>query len=139
MHKDLQKARNDFINLLIEYRKVKGHNITVVFDGHKDGGFKETNVVQGGVRIIYTPIGLSADDTILRIVSEDRYHWIVVSDDRMVSKGVWAVGSVAISCGLFLDKVNRSLCSEVNHDFYMDTEQKLSKRQKAIKRALSHL
>lgn len=140
MHKDLQKARADFINFLIDYRQIKGHNITIVFDGHKDGGYKETNVTQGGIRIIYTPIGLSADDAILKVISDERYHWIVVTDDRVIAKSAWSMGMVAIPCGLFIKNVHRSFHQrEVDEDEVVVKTKKLSKQQKAIKRALSHL
>ncbi|MFQ3574364.1 MAG: NYN domain-containing protein [Thermodesulfovibrionales bacterium] len=139
IHKDLQKARLDFINMLIDYRQTKPHSITVVFDGHKDGGYKETHIRQGGIRIIYTPIGISADDTILRVISEERYHWLVVSDDKTISKGAWAMGMIAIPSSLFLKSIHRSLGDYEEEDVYIDKRQKLSKQQRAIKRALSHL
>ncbi len=41
-HKDLEKARQELIQKLHGYAKTKGHDITLVFDGWKNGQLKET-------------------------------------------------------------------------------------------------
>jgi predicted RNA-binding protein with PIN domain len=36
-HRDLEKARNNLVSKLSKYSAQNGHDITVVFDGWKDG------------------------------------------------------------------------------------------------------
>ena len=59
-HKDLEKERQRIIDALAEYRKNKGHEITVVFDGWKNGSGEENQSVVGGVRVIYSKLALRA-------------------------------------------------------------------------------
>ncbi len=43
-HDNLEKARNDLIQKLRGYSKIKGHHITLVFDGWKNGQKNETEI-----------------------------------------------------------------------------------------------
>jgi predicted RNA-binding protein with PIN domain len=84
-HKDLEKARSDLVRDLHEYAKAKNHNITVVFDGWKDGQLKETRSRSGGVTVIYSRLGESADSVIKRLITSSAGSWIVVSSDREIA------------------------------------------------------
>jgi hypothetical protein len=81
-HNDLNRQREKLIRLLIEYKKIKGHEITVVFDGWKSGSGKEEQSTTGGVRVIYSRLAEKADAVIKRIISKERKEWIVISSDR---------------------------------------------------------
>ena len=52
------------MNALIEYRKGKSHDITVVFDGWKTGEARESQSATGGIKVIYSRIGEKADSVI---------------------------------------------------------------------------
>ncbi|MEK7822702.1 MAG: NYN domain-containing protein, partial [Nitrospirota bacterium] len=84
-HKDLEKARNDIIEKLCRYSELKGHNITLVFDGWKGGQGMETKMRIDNVNIIYSRLGEKADFVIKKILSEDIKPWIVISSDREIS------------------------------------------------------
>lgn len=84
-HKDLEKARNNLIQNLHEYAKVKGHHITVVFDGWKDGRQEETRSRSGAVTVIYSKLGEKADSLIKRLITSAVSPWIVVSSDREIA------------------------------------------------------
>lgn len=137
------------IESLIEYKKKKGHNITVVFDGWKTGGAKENHSVIGGIRVIYSRLGEKADSVIRRIISSEKRGWVVVTSDREIAAHAWTSGSVPISSEDFtnaIEKMNteKSIAYEVDDEEYIQTSRKgsprkLSKKEKAIKRVLSKL
>ncbi len=84
-HKELEKARSELIQNLSRYSELRGHYITLVFDGWKNGQGMETKTKVKGVTIIYSRIGEKADTVIKRIISENRRSWIVVSSDREIA------------------------------------------------------
>jgi len=136
------------IDSLIEYRKIKGHDITVVFDGWKNGEAKEHQSFTGGIKVIYSRIGEKADSVIKRIISSDRREWIVVTSDRDIANHAWTSGSVPISSEDFLKSVEKRIPSspdEEEHDNEYGMSQrkgnprKPSKKEKAVRRALSKL
>nr|WP_277950214.1 NYN domain-containing protein [Dissulfurispira thermophila] len=158
-HKDMEKARDRFVDLLIDYKKIKAHDITVIYDGYKSGAGVEHVAVRGGVKIIYSRLGERADDVIKRIISKDRREWIVVSNDRDIVNHAWSVNSIPIPSDSFFEIVSRHArrsaeqaneeiadelsCKDLEDDEYLHTFKgnpyKLSKKEKAIKRALSKL
>ncbi|MBI5212564.1 MAG: NYN domain-containing protein [Nitrospirae bacterium] len=158
-HKDMEKARDSFVDLLISYRKVKAHDITVVFDGYKSGAGTEHVSVRGGVKIIYSRLDERADDVIKRIVSTDKKEWIVVSNDKDIVNHAWAADCIPVPSEKFFDIVSRQTGQAVSGtreypdaDFsYKDAEYddypnaqkgnpyRLSKKEKAIRRALGKL
>lgn len=147
-HKDLKKQREMLVESLIEYRKRKGHDITVVFDGWKTGEEKESKSVIGGIKVIYSRIGENADSVIKRIISSVKKEWMVVTSDRDIGNHAWVSGSIPVSAEDFLHALERKdkpyHDEEENKDEYIEPHRKgnpkkLSKKEKAIVRALSKL
>lgn len=83
-HKNLEKARHDLIQRLREYADIKGHDITVVFDGWKGGLASETHERRHGINVIYSRIGEKADQVIQKFLSAPTKTWIAVSSDREI-------------------------------------------------------
>ena len=79
------------IRLLSEYRKMRVHDITVVFDGWKSGGPREETLKTGSITVIYSRLGENADYVIKRIISRDKREWIVVTSDRDIAAFAWAL------------------------------------------------
>jgi len=133
-HRDLKKARQKLIENLIIYRKKKGHDITLVFDGYKEGLGKETMEYQGGIRIIYSGAGEKADDVIKRIISTEKGFWIVITSDRDIEKSAWRENCVPVSSSVFFEILN-------GEEYYFEQPKgvTLSKKQKAMLRAISKL
>ncbi|GAB5045962.1 NYN domain-containing protein [Thermodesulfovibrio sp. TK110] len=133
-HKDLKKARQELIEELIRYGNKKGHEITVVFDGYKEGPGKETVEYRGGVRIIYSGANEKADDIIKRILSNEKFLWIVITSDKEIEKAAWKENCVAVESSVFFDILN-------GEEFYFEQKKgmTLSKKQKAILRAIAKL
>lgn len=154
----MKKARDGFVDLLIDYKKIKAHDITVVFDGYKSGSATETVSVRGGVKIIYSKLGEKADNVIKRITLKDRKEWIVVSNDRDIVNHAWSVNSIPIPSERFFELISIRAGKSAGHseetmdEFpYNDSEddehshilkgnpRQPSKKEKAIRRALSKL
>src|SRR3972149_6056353 len=83
-HKNLEKARHELIQRLREYAVIKGHDITVVFDGWKGGQPSETHEKCHGINVIYSRLGEKADQVINKLLSAPTKSWIVVSSDREI-------------------------------------------------------
>ena len=136
------------IDSLIEYKKKKAHDITVVFDGWKTGEAQENHLVIGGIKVIYSRIGEKADFVIKRTISCERREWIVVTSDRDISNHAWSLGSIPVSAGDFLKAIERDGPSYLDEEEYEDeyikprrkgNPRKPSKKDKAVRRALSKL
>jgi predicted RNA-binding protein with PIN domain len=147
-HRDLRRQREMLIESLIDYRKRKGHDITVVFDGWKTGEGQEARSVIGGVQVIYSRVGEKADTVIKRNISSDNRQWIVVSSDRDIANHAWASGSIPAPAEDFLRALVRkepsSDSSEANDDGDATPRRKgnqrqRSRREKALARALRKL
>jgi predicted RNA-binding protein with PIN domain len=149
----LDARRNELLRELTGYRKVRKHDITIVFDGH--GGFsaEETESVTGGVRVIFSRIARTADDVIKDLIQKKKGAFIVVSSDRDVADFAWSHGSVPVRSEDFSFKLEKALkerhspipedgdADEFNVDSFKrkGSARRLSKKQKAIARALNKL
>jgi uncharacterized protein len=135
------------IDALIEYGKRKSHNLTVVFDGWRTGQGQENRTVIGGVKVIYSRIGDKADSVIKRMISAERREWIVVTSDREIVDHAWSTGSIPVSSDDFLNALNAKDLSgfgEEDEEEYFQPRRKgsprqLSKKEKAVRRAISKL
>jgi len=149
-HHDLNRQREQLIQLLIAYKKIKGHDITVVFDGWKSGSGREELSTAGGVRVIYSRLGEKADAVIKRIVSREKKEWIVITSDREIMSHAWASGSVPIPSSEFqtiLETSDTSLAGA--YDLIEEDDdggrqrkgnpQKLSKKERATLRVRKKL
>jgi len=133
-HRDLKKAREDLIQTIISYKNKKGHNITLVFDGYKEGAIAETKEFIGGITVIYSGTGEKADDVIKRILKAEKKFWIVITSDRDIKKAAWRENCVAIDSSIFLDIIN-------SEEYFIEQKKgkTLSKKEKAIQRAIAKL
>jgi len=80
--KTSKKNAAKLIEDLSKYSNKTGHDITIVFDGWKNGMGAETNMMIGGVKVIYSRLAEKADRVIMRLISTSHKAWIVVSSDR---------------------------------------------------------
>jgi predicted RNA-binding protein with PIN domain len=152
-HEDLSAERDKLIRLLSEYRKMKVHDITVVFDGWKSGGPKEVTLKTGGIAVIYSRLGENADYVIKRIISRDKREWIVITSDRDIAAFAWANGSIAVPSDRFRAAIGAAgLLTEGEYEPLYEEEDGApgvrrgkgnprtpSKKEKALTRALRKL
>ncbi len=107
-HDNLSRQRENIINFLIKYKKIKGHDITIVFDGWKTGSHKEEYFAIGGINVIYSRLGEKADTIIKRIISREKREFIVISSDRDIMAYSWSCGSVPVSSNKFLSIIENA-------------------------------
>src|SRR3982751_538732 len=81
-----EPAREHFLHELMLYRQRKGHAITVVFDGWKQGLATEHREHRAGVEVIYSRRGEQADQVIGRLAAEGGRSCAVVSSDHEVQR-----------------------------------------------------
>ncbi len=147
----MEKARDTLLGAVIEYRKVKDHDITVVFDGYKNGMATQQLSFRDNVKVIFTRLGERADDVIKKTVTQERREWIVVTADRDIADHAWAAGSVAVAPERFMDIITRA--HRINTDEVREVEQddederherkgnpfRPSKKEKTLRRILGKL
>ncbi len=107
-HRDLEARRRELLRSLIAYRKARGHEITLVFDGQGGLSSRETVRTEGGVRVIFSRIARKADDVIKELLARGR-HFIVVSSDREIADFAWGHGSVPVRSDDFLRKLSAAV------------------------------
>lgn len=90
----LEAARENALSLLSRYQRLRGHQVTVVFDGPS-----RNQARVGPVRIIYAP---SADLEIKKLAGPG---WTVVTSDREVAREAERRGATAIDSEAFWSKL----------------------------------
>ena len=153
-HRDMHDERTQLIRELVAYQKKTGHDITLVFDGWKDGQGRETKTVTGGITVIYSGLGERADAVIQRIIVTQRRKWVVVSSDREIEKAAWRASCVPIRSEQFMSALeahSRGHDSDLAEDdpLIKDEEEydmprkgsprKRSRKEKEIQRVLEKL
>ena len=146
-HQDLRKQRELLVDSLVSYRRLTGHDITVVFDGWRTGQGQESRSVIGGIKVVYSRLAEKADEVIKRIISSGKKEYIVVTSDREIADHAWASGSVPVASDEFLKVFTRKRYvsdKEENEDEYTARQRKgnprqLSKKEKALRKAISRL
>jgi uncharacterized protein len=143
-HESLEKQRKALIDSIVEYRKTKGHSITIVFDGWKTGTALEQRTTIGGVNIIFSRLGEKADSVIKRLVSSFSNEWIVVTSDREVADAAWSEGSVPVKAEDFQSVLDGELTNDITFQEYQNRGRKgnprqPSRKEKAVRRALLKL
>lgn len=108
-HKNLEKARHDLIQRLREYAGIKGHDVTVVFDGWKNGLPSETHERCSGIDVIYSRLGEKADQVIKKLLSAPTKSWIAVSSDREIYNFAEHRSIVAITKAEFEAKLDAAV------------------------------
>jgi predicted RNA-binding protein with PIN domain len=106
--KSLEEGRNALIRSLAGYRKLRGHRITVVFDGWVGGSSREERDLAGGVEIIYSRLGEKADEVIKRLLQQGSEEILVVTSDREIAVFATRRGKTTIASAEFDALLERS-------------------------------
>ena len=96
-----EMAREQFVQELMMYRQRKGHAITVVFDGWKQGFGSEHHEHRGGVEVIYSKRGEQADQVIGRLAAEFGRSCAIVSSDHEIQRFAKAHEAFVLSASEF--------------------------------------
>jgi len=92
----LEEGRTELIRRIIQFKKARRHRITIVFDGWEHGSDREERYKEGGITIIFSRRGETADDVIKRMVTRGA-ECLVVTSDRGIADAVTRHGGVAVS------------------------------------------
>ncbi len=127
----LEAGRLALMTKLTDYKRKKGHKITVVFDGWKGGSAQEERDRHGNIEIIYSRQGEKADDVIKRITAKTAEETIVVSSDREIASYVTRQGKTALSSLEFEAIMNRAISPSFSGIYEQEGEEgRFHKRKK---------
>lgn len=118
--RDLQTGREALIRHLAAYKRARGHEITVVFDGWQSGGLTESQQRQNGIVVVYSRRDERADEVIKRMAKRLGQGAVVITSDREVARFAETVGAVAISSDEFEGRMRMETLMEEKG---MDTEE----------------
>jgi predicted RNA-binding protein with PIN domain len=102
---ELQKAREGLIERLAHYKRLKGHPITVVFDGGLQGTSTGHRELSRGIEVIFSKPGEKADDVLKRLSAEKGGGVTVVTSDRDVTLFAAKKGAITIPVSDFAEKM----------------------------------
>ncbi len=136
----LENARNRLIEKLNQYKRERNISILIVFDGWKGGFHTQSQDMVKGIKIIYSELGVKADDVIKQIIEDSAKEIIVVSSDREIRDFAASHNIVSLSSSEFEKKIEQSsylhrkgaLAKEYNYQ-----EKRLSTNKKGNPKKLS--
>lgn len=106
---DLDHARDKLIDILKNYAAYTKTDVTVVFDGYRVPSNAGSETSEGGVTVIYTPQGQTADACMEKLMhgpGPDRTLRVVTSD-RLVQLAAIHSGVFRLSAREFLEEIRR--------------------------------
>jgi predicted RNA-binding protein with PIN domain len=106
---DPQGARDLLIVQLGRYHWLRGHHITVIFDGWRDGHPLQQHSQSRGVQVIYSQRGEQADDVIRRMASHVAHQGMVVTSDRALAGALERLGADVIDSESFGERLQAAL------------------------------
>ncbi len=103
--RDIQLGRDALLENLKEYKKIKRHRITVVFDGSNAPPLSRGRDRVKGVDVVFSRRGELADAVIKRMVARERERAVVVSSDREVADFAASCAAAVIGSPEFEEKL----------------------------------
>lgn len=103
-----EAAREGLLKDLSVYHLRKGHPLTVVFDGWRDGFPTERREFRSGVEVRYSRRGERADQVIQRLAMQLGRDCAVVSSDREVTDCARQAGAFVMGAAEFAEKLRNS-------------------------------
>ncbi len=113
---DILLGREALIDQLAEYKKLRSHRITVVFDGGSAPNSAPRQHQEKGIRVYFSRAGETADSLIKRMARNERERALVVSSDRDVSAAASACGSATIGAVEFEQKLLTAIYAQGPQD-----------------------
>jgi predicted RNA-binding protein with PIN domain len=108
-----EASREGLLRDLSTYHARKGHPLTVVFDGWKEGMPVERREFRSGVEVIYSRRGERADQVIQRLANQLGRDCAVVSSDREVADCARQAGAFVMGAAEFAVKLRAGSSSQM--------------------------
>lgn len=108
-NQDLQSGRDELLARLTAYKRQRPHRITVVFDGAGDPSLRRERDQIGGITIIFSHSGETADRVISSLVSSAGPDVTVVSSDRAVMSDAERQGATAVPSQEFAARLEMAM------------------------------
>jgi hypothetical protein len=105
----LESARDRLLIELAAYRQYKPRDITVVFDGWREGGSVEHHDRVAGIKVIYSRQNERADQVVQRLAACHGRNCAVVSSDREVADFSKAQGALVMGAAEFRSRLDGAL------------------------------
>ncbi|MFC1516831.1 NYN domain-containing protein [Thermodesulfobacteriota bacterium] len=102
---DIQSGREALLESLAVYKRLKSHQITVVFDGKNAPHFSPKNDQVKGIAVRFSRRGETADAIIKRMAKREREKALIVSSDRDVTVYSSARGAATVTSSEFEEKM----------------------------------
>ncbi|MBA2847868.1 hypothetical protein G4V39_06500 [Thermosulfuriphilus ammonigenes] len=109
----IESGREALLDLLWRYKKVKGHQVTVVFDAWGSREARRQRQTIKGIKVIYSRAGETADEVIRELVRKEGQRAIVVSSDREVQAYAERFGATSISSPEFESRLELALYQDL--------------------------
>ncbi len=109
---DIALGRTALVSRLAEYRLLRPHRITVVFDGAAAPLSSPDRDRHKGIRILFSRGGESADALIARMARKERELALVVSSDAAVARAAEAAGASVIGSPEFEERIAMALAMQ---------------------------
>lgn len=101
-----EASREDVLRRVAAVKGSGGQRVVVVFDGNRPGSAKEQGF--GGIRVVYSPAGSSADDEILRRTGGGNTRTVtVVTSDRRLAQRARGLGARSETCEDFWARLHK--------------------------------
>lgn len=133
---DPETARGDLIDILGSYRKNRGHEVTVAFDGMDSYHLSPEEHRQAGVKVIFSARHQSADDLIAELAARLGPGTVVVTSDRGLGDRCLAHGAEVMPSAEFEAHLMGVLLGGGAEPESEDVEPSLSTRKKGPSRRL---
>jgi predicted RNA-binding protein with PIN domain len=140
---DLQLGREALIDRLAAYKRIKGHLITVVFDGSPAFSHFGSTRQDKGIRVKFSKHGETADTVISRMASREREKALVVSSDNELVQRCASRGAATVGAREFEEKMEMAAMMDVKgelsesggDDGWVPTTKKKGRSKKLPKKA----
>jgi predicted RNA-binding protein with PIN domain len=103
--RNIQAGRDALVEMLTTYRRVKHHDITVVFDGSRAPLDCPVRDRIHGIGVVFSRSGEVADTVIKRMAAREKEKAIVVSSDQDIVRYSAAFGCATLSSPEFEQKL----------------------------------
>jgi len=118
----MEEGRTGLLRLLCDYRKIKGHAITVVFDGWMTDNIGQSRDRLMGIDVLYSGRGEKADEVIKRMAQKLKERVVIVTSDREIAAYAERRGAAVIPSQEFEVKLRASSAGEQDYPAF-DGEQ----------------